>query len=270
MSREEHKVNTHQNHAANSLGSLKALYPARNQFWKRWLFLSLGIMLILVALLLSFCLVKSTFNAIQAHGRSVVLQIYPAPIIYFGLILLLGITLIILAKLQWSDGIAIFTNGFTIHHANRTQVWFFKDIVSFDSQINQVIFGGSNMDLRVKLAIRDHNNRRAIIRNKYESTEELTENLQEKILPNLAQTIRNQLSDSQTIEFHKNIQANQVGLILKGETIPYEKIEATVKNDIIKLSYDENSKNLVFKARIDKIKNLDTLIHLINYPPLRN
>ena len=75
------------------------------------------------------------------------------------------------------------------------------------------------------------------------------------------------LSNGKSIVFNNGLKAIKTGLEIKGEVLPWDEIGIPgIKNEM--LSFQNKPKNEeLYKIKIDQIKNLDLLIHLIENPP---
>lgn len=202
-------------------------------------------------------------NAIQAHGRAIILGIFPFPILTYAAIFVVGILFVFLAKVHWWDSITLFENGLIKDQAHRVQVWYYENTERFDSSLNQILFGGSLIGLRANIVLEDDNKNRLVIRNNYIHMSDLVETLRNSVLPRLFQEAREQLLAGKTRHFNNNLHARALGLEINGELFAYDQINAEINNRAIKLYHKESPKDPVYKSKISRIRNLDLLLDLV-------
>jgi hypothetical protein len=263
---DQHSRPSENNYAAN-LGRIVDHFPVQNRITKHWLLMVMGLLMILAAIALSMNMAFRMWTAIQFHGRAVLLGFFPFPTAFYPIILSTGILMVFLARAHWSDSITLFETGFVKYIRNNVRVWQYADTQRFDSQIKQVIFGGSIVSTRVSIILEDSTKRYWVIRNDYIRMDELIHLLRLKILPGLVERARQSLADGETIKFHKGLQATQDGMIIDGDLLPYDQIEAMINNRVIKLHQKGSPEILLFKSKISNITNLDLLLDWLKIPP---
>ena len=249
------------------LGKVIDHFPIRCQPLNRWLALILGILLILDALIFGLIKTFNIVNAIQSHGRSVILARFSDPIFALCLILPLGIILIILAALNWQNGLTLHANGFLLRRFNRKIIWLWMDIKRFDNQITCVKFSGSVIGKQRKIILENDHQNRLRIRNSYERMDELVDDLRKSILPKLFSRSRKQMQAGETFSFHKHLQGSLEGVQIKETLFTWEEIHIAINKKgllVISLHADQE---MVFKSRTKSIKNLDVLLYLQENPP---
>ncbi len=264
MKREQKKFNSFQAEIENTLGIVKHIYFKKSHPWIRWFILLLGATLSILGIGSSYLLFQQIYVAIHAHGRAIIMQFFPWPILFYCVLFITGLILIIYTKRIWVDRIEIYENGLIIKKANKSKVLIFQDIVRFDSFLKQVIFSGSIVNTRIKVILKDKHGFNLILRNRYAQMEELISQLREIILPDLTRRLKEDLDKGGSIWFHKNIEATQAGLKIKHNFIPYDELEITFQSQILILNKTGTERVPVYKSPISKFSNLDTLINLIN------
>ena len=252
---------------SHDLGHIIDYYPTKNYRLKRWLPLIAGVFAILAAIGLLFNLFIVTRTAIQAHGPAVLISIIPMPTILYALLLVVGIFLVIQARIHWWDCLTLFENGIIKEKGNKQQVWHYHDTVYFDNAITQIMFGGSMIGGRLKILLEDGSKRRFLIRNRYTRMEDLVNTLRSRVIPGLFQRAHQTLRDGQILHFGQNLKANEKGLDIDKETISFDSITTEISKSSIKLLSVSNPKKLLIKLKINKIRNLDLLLDLIENPP---
>lgn len=250
----------------NDLGHILDHFPTQNYKLKRWLPLIIGVLSILAATGLLILLFFNVKNAIQAHGRAIILGIFPFPILTYVGVFIVGILFVFLAKVHWWNSITLFENGLIKDQAHRVQVWHYENTERFDSSINQILFGGSLIGLRAKIVLEDETNKRLVIRRKYIRLPDLIQTLRNSVLPVLFQKAREQLLAGETLHFNNHLQARALGLEINGELFAYDQINAEINNYGIKLYHKDSPKDPVYKSKISRIRNLDLLLDLIEKP----
>ena len=256
-----------ENDRVADLGHVVNHFPIQNHIIKRWLSLILGVLMILFALAFTINLIYQMWTAIQVHGRAILLSVLPFPTALFALMLVGGSIMLSQVRVHWSDSITLFETGLVKFTRNRVRIWPYATTHRFDSHIKQIIFGGSNVNTRMKIILEGNIHKRWVIRNDYIRMEELIHLLRLKILPGLVERARQSLADGETIKFHKGCQATQDGLNINGELSPYDQTEAMIHNHVIKLHQKGNPGDILFKSKISNIKNLDLLLDLLKNPP---
>ena len=251
------------NNSIDLLGDEEAAFPARNQVWKRWPLLILGVLSSFVSLYLSYSFILLIFESIRTHGRAIILHLFSPLLFFYIIIFFLGIGFIILSKVHWFDGITIFENGLAYRHSGKEQIWLYKDITRFDNYLEQVVFSGSIVNIYLTLILEDNNGRCLKLRNKYCHIDELINSLRGKTLPHLFLQIESHLKEGQSIRFHKNIEANQIGLIINGQLIAYDLLKIDIQKMNI-LFYNKDIPELfIFKSNLKNFKNLEILLSLV-------
>lgn len=234
---------------------------------KRWLFITLGSLSIMAAIVLTIRLAIRTWDRIIIHGRAIIMTIFPFPTILYLLLLIIGVLLITLSIISWQDGIKLFDKGLVRRRGQKIKSWLYADTNRFDTQIAQVTFGGSMVSIRVRIILEDYADNCMVICNRYEQMPDLIDHLRALILPDLIAKSRQRLQLGENLDFHKYLQVNKVGLLIHGDLIPYETAALTFENQVVKLHEKESSRQVFFKAKLQQISNLDLLINLLENPP---
>jgi hypothetical protein len=250
-----------------NLGKLIDRYPVRSHKLKRWLRLLLGVSSILASLLLSVALLYRTWERMTIHGRAVILTIFPLPVVLYGSLLVVGLVLVTLALFHWRDRFEVYEMGIVQYKAKRVKKWLFAETERFDSHISQIMFGGSLVTTQVKIHFENKAGKHWVIQTPYASILDLIQNLRECLLPHLIQRAHQRLQDGEILSFHKDLQATEQGLSIKDHCVPFSEIQATIKNQHLKLCRNENPPEIVFKTRLTKVKNLEVLLAFLEYPP---
>lgn len=249
------------------LGHIIGYFPTRNYHFKRWLPLIGGILTILVAISLIINLILNTTTSIQSHGPAIVLSVVPFPLAGYLILLFVGIIIVFFSRIHWWDSITLFETGVIKEKGKSVQVWHYNNTNQFDNNITQIMFGGSIIGGRLRILMEDESKRQFTIRNRYTRMPDLVQTLRAKVLPGLFQRARQRLSDGKEIQFNDKLKAYDKGLEVNKEIIPYDAITAKITQNSLKLHQKTNSKKLLFRSAIPKIRNLDLLLDLIENPP---
>ncbi len=252
---------------APTLGETLAVFPSHNQMIKRWGALIFGAALIISSIGLTFLLVSQTWDRINIHGRAVILSAFPHPTALYALIFIVGLLLVTLAVIFWQDGIHLFEQGLLQRSARKSKIWTYENTTRFDSHLTQVTFAGSMVSTAVKLILEDQAGQRLVIRNRYKNMPALIETLRATIVPLLIEKSRQRLRKGEDLVFHKDLKAHQDAITINGEDVPYEAVEITVENQVLKLHKAGDLKKVYYKSRVYDIQNLDVLINLLENPP---
>lgn len=239
-----------------------------SQLIKRWLPIILGGLLIFASIGLTIFLAIQTWDRINVHGRAVIINVFPIPTLLYFLLLMTGAILITLTIINWQNNIELFEKGLIQRTARRKKPWIYEDTKRFDIHITQITFGGSMVSIQVRIFFEGADSNRLVIHNRYAQMTELINQLRSLILPKLIDISRQRLQLGEILEFHKTLQAKNGSFSIHGELTPIEEIAFSLENQILKLHKKANPKQVVFKSKIQRIKNLDLLLNLLENPPL--
>lgn len=251
-----------------SLGQPLASYPHRNLVVKRGLMTVISLLLIFTAIYLSLSRLFNLLAAIEIHGRAILLN--PAfLLILVGLILLLFgiICLVWVLRHEW-DGIMLYENGMTLQNGKKEHIWYWHDINQLDSRVTHVKFGSSTISTRIKVTLGHQYRNRLILRHRYENMMACIHQIRNKVLPILYDRAHDQLSRQEYLEFGKGLRVKSSGLEFQDRIQLWSDLEnPLIDNGLLKL-LTKPDHSIFFQSKIHHIKNLDLLVHLINYPPV--
>jgi hypothetical protein len=255
------------NYGGKDLGHILNYFPTRNYKLKRWLMVIAGVFVILTAIGLIINRLLNLTTGIQTHGRAMILETFPFPIVIYAIILVGGIILVILSKLRWWDCITLFEAGLIKEKGNCVEVWFYEDTDCFDNYVINIIFGGSIVGGQVKILLEDGSKGSMIIRDNFIRMPDLVQTLRSRVLPGLIERARLQLDEGQVLHFNKKLSASAHGIEINHEVLPYKAIQAEIKNHTIELLQKENPRKLLYKSSVTKIRNMDLFLDLLDNPP---
>jgi hypothetical protein len=241
-------------------------FTPRHRFFKRWVLVILGVILLVYG---SLCALINTFDlylAIQSHGRAVLLARITEPLIALFLIIPSGILLIILAAVNWQNDLTIFEKGLVIRKRNQEIVWPWNVIERFDNQITLVGFSGTIITAHRKIILVDKQQNILSFRDQYDRMDELVTHLRRHILPGLFNRKYHHLKNEGKIQFNKDISALLQGLQIKENLFPWHDLQISVNNKgMMKIVHSEDQKELI-KLKTKQINNLDVLVYLVENP----
>jgi len=240
-------------------------FPLKNEKSRRWFLLLGSIIVILFAILSIIDQILALRLGTQIYGRSVVLS--QAPLLLFLIFLALpaGVIGILYTKNHWNDGITIFGEGFRQKRGRNHVEWHWQDTTCLDTRISHIMFGGGEISTRVFIRLEDQDGKELIIRNRYNRIDDLTSIIRSQILPVLLVNARLSFVQNYDLNFGNSLKASALGLFTKKDFFPWSDIEThVIKNERIILNSKQKK---FFQTKIQNIRNLDLLIHLIKYPP---
>lgn len=205
--------------------------------------------------------------AIQRHGRAVLLRYLPMPFAPIVLLFPLGGLMIFTAWQNWQNRITLFEKGIRHQKGKRAYFWLWDEFVRLDTRVIHVRFSGSTIASYGWILLEDQRNHQWKIRNHYQQMDQLINNIRVKVLPNIYQKMINRLIDGEAITFSNNLQAIRNGLKINGNFSPWQIFDMPEVNKGKFLIKHKETREVLFKSRVDQIKNLDCLIHLIKDPP---
>jgi hypothetical protein len=251
-----------------NLGKVMDRFPVLHQSFNRWLLVILGIILLVDGSLSALINTFDLWNAIRSHGRAVLLVRITEPMIAVFLILPIGILLIILAALNWQNGLTLYENGLVIKQRNREIVWLWDGVERFDTQITLIKFSGSTLNARRKIIIEDQQQNTLRFGNRYERMDELVTQLREHILPGLFNRKRRELNNAGEIPFHADVTALSKGLQIKGGLFPWHELQITAdKKGNVRILHLTDQQDLLI-SKTNQFRNFDVLMHLAENPPI--
>jgi len=234
---------------------------------RRWLMIISGGLLILVASVFASILALNTYTSVLRHGRAVLLNnVIPIlPLVFIAIPF--GLLIIMWAKTHWDDQLTINESGIFQQNGKKERSWVWDETEKLNTLITEIQFGGSSVGTKVKLQLTDENNRKWLIRNRYENILELVEKIREKVLPVLYNKAIQKFATNEEIKFHPGLTATKTGLRINNQQILWEEhLESPVRNNKLIIKYQENQEP-IFKSELDKIENLDLLLCLVENPP---
>ena len=249
------------------LGEEVDYFPISCQSMNRWLTVILGILLILDAAVFGLINIINAVNAIKSHSRAVILARITDPMFALCLVLPLGILLLIIAAVNWQNGLMLYEDGLILRRHGKEIIWFWRSIRQFDNQVTFIKFSGNTIGTQRTITLKDDQNKTLRIRDQYERMDELIDHLRESILPELFTRSRGQLLKGESVTFHQDLIASSEGLQIKNALIPWDDLQISVSKKGNLSITNKMDQTFLFKSKTRRIRNLDVLMYLLENPP---
>ncbi len=254
------QANSESNHRQD-LGTVIKSFPARYQTLNRVIGISLGCMLILASISFFALRFSDMATGIRAHGRAVILLHAPALIVLLAF-LPVGVLVLLITAIHWDNHLTLFEEGLVLRRGRKQKVCEWKQTTRLDTRITHIKFGGSIVDIRIKLLLGNTHDK-LVVHNWFEDMSEIVQDVRTTLLPILVEWAKGQFKHKKTIEFHRNLVGNQDSLKIKGEPFGWREFDLPkIKNQKITL-YGNQEHNKLFQADLEKIANLDLLVVLL-------
>lgn len=249
----------------NPGGKVKG-YPIRRQNLKHGFWILTGVLLILMALALLLNGAFTSWHAVQAHGRSVLLRTAPLPLLGFLLALVMGILTLSITSRHWADHVTLYVNGLNIKQGKQQTFLSWQTIQRFDTRIKVVKFATSNIAVRSKMLLEINAGQSYKITDRFEGVSDLIGQVRNRLLPILYQTTLQRLKAGEDILFHPQLTAETEGLRIHGETYPWDEVQGRIHRRSLRIRETTDDQTL-FNQKTKKVKNLDLLMTLLENPP---
>lgn len=258
-------VQTREPRAVNPGGKIKD-YPIRRQNLKRGFWTLVGILLLLAALAAFLYGAFTSWRAVQAHGRGVLLRTAPLPLLGFLLALVLGIVTLSTTARHWRDNITLHVNGLDLHQGKIQRFLPWPSINRFDARIKVVKFATSNLDVRSKMRLEDDAGHTYEITDRFEGLSDLIGQVRNRVLPVLYQDTLQHLQAGDAVSFHGQLAAKSEGIVIHGETYPWNTVKGRLQRWSLQIQQSPDEK-ILFKQKTKRVRNLDLLMTLLENPP---
>jgi len=266
------EINQQQNSNINNqlitpLGQMIKHFPVSKRNLKRWLSIGIGTGLIFLAAIAIFSGILTTWTAVESHGRAVVLRTLPLPLVIFFISLPTGILLLIFAKLHWQDGITLYEKGIVVRKGKRNQCWMWDTVERFDTRIEHVKFATSIIRIRSQLILENGQGQRLRISDRYDEIGDMITRFRQNLLPRLFSKTLHLINQGRSVIFHPDLSVIKNGFTIKKNTYPWDSLEKpNINNGTLRINKLPDQ-TLLYKSNIKKIRNLDTLLALLENPP---
>ncbi len=250
-----------------NLGRKIAEYRCQKDELKRWFFSALSILIIVLSLIFVMLQAYNAFTVIPRHGRAILVNRTPTMLTFLIIGLLFAFAAYIYARINRHSEITLYENGLIYKRGKREQVWYWHDTTRFDIYVEKVKFGKNTIEEVLKILLDGKQGRNWVLKQGCDDLKSLTGHLQKNILPVLYEKANHRLNNGETLVFNKNLSAIRNGLELKNCFRHWGDIGGTQFEDgyfMIKCGLDYSKQ---FEYRVNQIRNLDLLLHLIENPP---
>lgn len=252
--------------SGSTLGREILHHPAKNLNLRRFGGIIFSVITILASLIIFLINLFRTIMMINEYGPAILMKQIPTLLIAVSIGLVIGLPILIRTLRGWQAGITIFENGMIFQKSNREHTWYWKEITRLDTEIKSVAFAGSDVSEKYLIILENDQHKELSINNNYESMDKMISQIRTSVLPLLYQHACHRFADQKRLTFHKNLAANQNGLIIDDQSIPYTDFnQPQISNR--KLALGLKSGSQIFSFRLNQISNLDLLRHLISFPP---
>ncbi len=234
---------------------------------KRDLQIGVGSLLIVIALIALLVGFYSSWKAVPIHGRAVLLQTVPLPLIIFLSCLLLGILLLSYTRRHWHDRVSLYQNGLILQKGKKSIPWLWDATSGFNAEITTIKFGTGTVDEKYRLIFEDDQGQKLILPGRYAEMDSLVEQVRVSLLPQMYKKTIAKMLKGETIPFTPDLQAVLKGLMVHDDLCRWASLNhPQLTKSMLNLSSIGDNK-VVYKSPIKKVRNLDLLLTLIENPP---
>ncbi len=267
------KINSSPPHPSSerdeSLGKVLSQFPIRHRHLKRWLWLTVGILLALIGFLGASYLLITAWHSVQFHGWAVLIAQLPWVLLLALVILPLGIGLFLFAVRHWEDGIIVHEQGFIKNHKKRRKLWLWSEIEQLDTRIINSVFGGSEINSRIMITIEAQNHPPLKIVHKYKNMSELAQEIRKNSLPILYEKFLTEWNSKGETQFHKNLTLDRAGINFNGQELKWDEFDAVETQKGHLTIQTRNEEKNIIKIPLNQIQNLDLLLFILQNQRLR-
>lgn len=241
-------------------------YPVRHHQLKHWVAIPSGVLLILIAAAALAYAFFTTWEAVERHGRAVILKTLPLPLLVFILAAVLGLAILIRTARHWNNGITLAPSGLTLQKGKSQKVFPWAAITRLDSLVNVVKFATSVVDVRTRAILEDDKGQTILITDRIAKAQDLIQHCRAKVLPRLFQQAQRTLQQGEKVVFHRDLAANRRGVLIKNMPYEWQAVGVAMKKRKIALM-DKTTQRVLITLPIRKLKNTDILLALFENPP---
>ena len=208
-----------------------------------------------------------TYQVMEIHGRAILLRMLPLTIFLWGVIFPFSVGIIVLTRRHWHDGITVFTQGFMQKKGKHTRQFLWQEAERLDCSIYKIQFAGSTVSIRINLIFENQARQSIRLRNDYAQMNQMIDQFRQMTLPILFKKAHQRLDRGESLQFHPLLKINPSGVEIKERLFPFQNLETpSITNGVIQIVTKDNQE-VVFKSKVNKLENLDVLIHLFEFPP---
>lgn len=236
---------------------------------KRDLQIGVGLLMIIIALIALLVGFYSSWKAVPIHGRAVLFQTVPLPLIIFLSCLLMGILLLSYTRRHWHDRVSLYQNGLILQMGRKSIPWLWDATSGFKAEITTIKFGTGTINEKSRLIFEDDQGQKWVLPGRYAEMDTLVEQIRNSLLPQLYKNTVAKMLKGESIPFMPDLQAVLKGLMIHDDLCRWDSLNhPQLINGTLKISRIGDNK-MVYKSAIKKVRNLDLLLTLIENPPTR-
>lgn len=238
-------------------------FPGTRRNLKRWLSMIIGLLLISLSVVLILGLIMISSQMVVNYGRATIIKFLPYFFIVIFLFLPLGILSILLTRTFGKNGVYLYEKGLIVHQGFSEKYWRWEDVEKLDTRFINIEFGNSIIGEKQKIILQDHNNRKLVIKKRYEHFRQLANQIRQILLPILYQKASQCFAENGHISFSKDLIATRKGLFNREALGLWQNIDKyEVKKGCLVFSFQSPSKTR-FQTKIADITNLDLLLLIV-------
>lgn len=251
-------------HAQPQYGYLFDEFPVAKRKLKRWVCMIFGLLLISSSVVLILGLIMISSQMVASYGRATLIMFLPYFFIVIFLFFPMGILSILLARAFDKRGVYLYEKGLIVHQGFRDNYWRWEEVEKLDTRFINIEFGNSVIGEKQKITLQDHNNRRLVIKKRYEHFRQLANQIRQILLPILYQRASQCFAENGHISFSKDLIATRKGLYNREALGLWSNIDKyEVKSGYLMFSFVPPSKSR-FQTKIVDINNLDLLLLIVD------
>ncbi len=234
---------------------------------KRDLQIIVGLILIVMACIAFVVGFYSSWKTVPIHGRAILLQTIPLPLILFLSCLLLGILLLSHTRLHWYDRVSLYQNGLILQIGKKSISWLWDATSSFSTEITAIKFGTGTINEKTRLVFEDDQGQKLVLPGRYAELDSLVEQIRNSLLPQLYKNTVAKMLKGEAIPFMPDLQAVLKGLMIRDDLCRWASLnQPQLNKGMLKISRIGDNK-VVYKSPVKKVRNLDLLLTLFENPP---
>ncbi len=245
-------------------GRLIHHFPRRKNDIKRWLSLGVGLSLVLFSVVISGMTLFNSWDMVNHHGRAILLNSLPVPVILVTIALPSGFLLISLTIGNWQKGISLRSNGLVLHRGKKRKILFWEKIIRLDTNMLTVKLAGHPFRKRTQITLEDESGQVFIIKDRYEGMDQLAQMVREKLLPLLFARATKTIQKNKTLFFHPRLLGKAEGLLIRQHMFPWQAIKGPIIQNDKLIIKQRGTQKILFQEKTTRIRNLDLLRHLLS------
>lgn len=221
-------------------------------------------MFVLTAVVVSGMTAFQSWELVNHHGRAILLQVLPQPLILISLAVPVGVILILIAVSSWENGVLLYEKGLALYRGKRFTVLPWDKIIRMDAEFLTIKLAGHPFQKRTRMIFEDEFGKVYRIPDRYADMTELVQAVRQRLLPLLFARAQKTLQKNQTLLFHPLLLAQANGLLIRNNHCAWQAVVAPVIDKGKLKIMDRKTGQILFQEKTSRIRNLDLLRHLIS------